>query len=243
MGLLLALVGLDLSEGPPPHGVHRAQVRADRLHLESRDEVHEIEPVRTDVGARPERAPFLGDHAQVVVGIEQQPVLRVAAPDVKHVAQITAPTELACLQAERVVAHVVVDGRGLPGSLPRQLDELRRLRGVHRQRLLAQDVLPRGERGLRHLEMELIRHREVHRVHGGVGQQLVERAVELIERERVRCSTRLLIGQPQDPDHGDTDAPQGLDVHRPHEPRADHGDTDFLHGRTLAGFPFSAVLS
>ena len=63
-----------------------------------------------DVGDRPELAAFLGQQPPIVIGLFEQPVLKVRTVDVDDVAQVAAGNHFAELQDGRVKAHVVIDG-------------------------------------------------------------------------------------------------------------------------------------
>ena len=112
--------------------------------------------MRADVADRPQRAAALGLEPPVPVGVEQQPVLEVAAGDEPDVAEPAVGDELADVLVERVEADVEVDrvDEAAPRGQPRRARAT--LGRGHRQRLLADDVLAGGEDRLRLREVEVV---------------------------------------------------------------------------------------
>ena len=229
---------LPLKVSTSPFGRRRTgwtvqQVGADGLDLEAGDRVDEVQPVGADVGHRPQLAALGREDAPVVVGVEEQPVLHVAAGHVVDLAELAAAHPLAGLDRERVEADVVVDARGLPRVLAGEGHELGRLLRGHGQRLLAQHVLAGLERGLRHLEVQLVRRADVDRLDRLVVEQLLQRAVGL------RCADRrgelrgLGVRDTEDAHDLAARPPQRLGVHPAHEPRPDDRHADPRHALLL----------
>ena len=68
-GLFLAAEGFDAPlRGTKTHFVNGVQVGEDPDNRLARDELHQIEPMRADVGNGPQLAPFTGQHAPIEVG-------------------------------------------------------------------------------------------------------------------------------------------------------------------------------
>jgi hypothetical protein len=127
--------------------VHRVQVGEDGGDALAGDEAGQIEPVGADVGDGAEHAALAGVEPPVPVGRLQQPVLDVDAVDAVDGTEVPAPDARASLSAERVEADVVVRAVDEPAvrGEPEQLAGLPRR---ERERLLADDVLARGEHRL-----------------------------------------------------------------------------------------------
>ena len=87
--------------------------RDDRLAGQER---HQVEPVRADVADRAERAALVRLEPPVPVGVEEQPVLEVAAGHEADVAQPAGGDQLADVLVERVEADVEVDRVDEAGS-------------------------------------------------------------------------------------------------------------------------------
>ena len=191
----------------------------------SGDERHEVQPVRADVADRPQRAALVGLEPPVPVAVEEQPVLEVAAGDEPHVAERPGRDGLAGVLVERVEADVEVD-RVDEAAAAAELDQLGRLRRRHRQRLLADDVLPGREDGLRLRDVQVVRRRHVDDVHGRVGEEVVERRVGARHAEGVGPGGAALGRAAEDAADVDADAPQRLDMDRADESRADDGRAD-----------------
>ena len=109
-------------------------------------------------------------------------------------------------------------------------DHVGRLIGVHRERLLAQHVLPRTGRGLRPLGMEVVRERDVDGVDVGVGEEFLVRAIGPRDVELRRNGRRAAWLARRDRVHrapsGATDSRDDLlsaDVRRRQDSPADRG--------------------
>jgi hypothetical protein len=98
--------------------------------------------------------------------------------------------------------------------------ELGRLRGGQRERLLADDVLAGGERGLHLRVVEVIRRRDVDDVHARVRQQ---RLVALVRGRQAGLRAGALGRRADHAGDVDPEPAQGLDVDDADEPRADDG--------------------
>jgi hypothetical protein len=93
----------------------------------------------------------VGLQSPVPVGLEEEPVLEVAAGHQPDVAECVIGDDLARVLVQRVEADVEVHGADPAGSLGKPHELTRLLRGQG-QRLLADDVAPGGE-DLAHLRM------------------------------------------------------------------------------------------
>jgi hypothetical protein len=120
----------------------------------ARHERHEVQPVRADVADGPKRAAAIGLQSPVPVALKQEPVLEVASGHQPDLAKAALGDDLPCVLVERVVADVEIR-RVHETALRRECHELGGFGGGHRERLLADDVLARGEdgAGLRHVEV------------------------------------------------------------------------------------------
>ena len=178
-----------------------------------------------DVADRSQCPAALGLEPPVPVGLEQQPVLEVAPGDQPHVADLARGHDLVGVLVERVVADVEVRGVDQPGR-GGQGDQLARLRRRHRQRLLADDVLARGEDGLGLRQMQIIGRGDMDGVDRRVVEQGLERRVGARDAERLGPGRAAFRGAAEHAADLDADAAQGFDVDRADEARADHGRAD-----------------
>src|SRR5262249_61818125 len=83
----------------------------ERIDMQAGDEADEIEPVRADVPDSTQRAAFAGIDTPVVVRGKQQPILQIAAGNVKDIANLAASDHRARLEAEWIEANIVIDRR------------------------------------------------------------------------------------------------------------------------------------
>ncbi len=141
------------------------------------------------------------------------------------IAEVAARDRLANVLVEGIEADVEVDGVDLARPLG-LLDERRRLRCGHRQRLLADDVLAGGEdrRGLR--DVEVVGRGDVDDAHGTVSEDLLERGVGVADAERIGPGRAALARASEDAADVDPDPAELLDVDGPDESRADDGGAD-----------------
>ena len=149
--------------------------------------------------------------------------------DVPDAAELAVEYPLPRLVQDRVEADVVVravDEARLLG----QPEQLRRLRGGERQRLLADDVLSGSEDGLDLRVVEVVGRRQVHDPHAVVVQHRLEALVRL---GKPGLLPRALGRGADDPDHVDADAAQSLDMDDADESGPDDGGPD--HAPTLTG--------
>ena len=132
--------------------------------------------MRPDVADRPQRPALVRLQPPVPVTLVEQPVLEVVTRDEANVAQPAGLDDLAEVLVQRVEPDVVVD-RGHLAARRGLANELRGLRGRHRQRLLADDVAAGGQdrRCLRDVQVVGAGHMDD--VHLGVGQERVEAVV------------------------------------------------------------------
>ena len=178
------------------------------------DELHEVEPVRADVGDGPQGALPAGVEAPVPVSVEEQPVLQVLAADQAGLTDLAGPHEGRGVLVVRVEAGVEAHGVDDPGG-GGQGDQLGGLGGVDAERLLADDVLAGGNRRPGLGGVDVVGAGDVHGIEVGDGEQLVER-VEGLGQQRVGLAAGAFRGGPDHPDDLDTDAAQRLGVHGSH---------------------------
>ena len=184
------------------------------------DVLRQVAPVRADVAERRRRAALGRVEAPRVVGVLEQPVLQVVAVDEVRRADVAAGDGVPRLLHERVAAVVEGDG-GDDARAPRLLDQPLRFGGRHRQRLVRDDVLAPGQRGRRHLVVQVVRRRVVDDLHVGV----VDRAPGScrIRVGRPSASAFALARRVAAAGHGhdvhEAEPPHGIDVMRPDEAR------------------------
>ncbi len=184
------------------------------------DELHEVEPVRADVGNGAQGTLPAGIEAPVPVGVEEQPVLEVLAGDQSGLTDLAGLDEGSGVLVVRVEpgveAHRVDDA-----GVCREADQLGGLGAVDAERFLADHVLAGVDRRPRLGGVDVVRAGDVHGVEVGDGEQLVERVVGL-GQQRVGLAARPLRRRADHPDDVDTDATQRLGVHRRHPSRPDN---------------------
>ena len=141
------------------------QVRKDRLRLRAEDEADRVNPVRADVADGAELATLAGEESPVVVRGLEQPVLEEVALDVDDLAEVAALDERAHLEHGGEEPAHIVHGKDRRAFLLHGGHHLRRLLRRHAQRLLADDVLARRERGEGLLDMDFVRRGDVDDIH------------------------------------------------------------------------------
>ncbi len=167
------------------------EVGADRHDPLSRDVFDHVAPMRADVAHRPERTCLFRLDAPVPVGVVKQPVLRIRALRDQDFPEVAALTHPAHLLHHGVVAQVVTGGvadrfgAGQPG-------QRRGFRTRHRQRLLAQNVLARFERGRRHREVPRVWRADVDRTYVRIGEKGAVIAFGPFNAERAGEAARLV---------------------------------------------------
>ena len=100
------------------------------------------------------------------------------------------------------------------------LHQLGSLLGADGQRLLAEHVLARLEGALGVLEVDVVGRGDVHGADGRVGQQLVERAVDLGDSQTARPGAGPFGSDIEQAGDLDADAPQRLGMNRADETAA-----------------------
>ncbi len=140
----------------------RRQVRHDCDDPLARHERHEVQPVRPDVADRPQPTAALGLQAPVPVAVEKQPVLEIVSGHEPDVADLAVDDDVMSVLVQRVEADVEVH-RVDESRRRSHGDELERLVGRHRQRLLADDVPASGKGGPGLREMQVVGRRHVDR--------------------------------------------------------------------------------
>ena len=142
------------------------------------DVLRQIAPVRPDVAERRRRAALVGLEPPGVVRVLQQPVLQVVADEEMRLADVAARDGVARLLHERVAA--IVEGHGVDDAgLRRLIEQLLRLGGRHRERLVGDDVLALRDRGGVDRVVQIIRRRVVDDLDVGIVEQRLVAAVGL----------------------------------------------------------------
>ena len=161
------------------------------------DVLREIAPVRSDVAERGRGAALVGLEPPRVVGVLEQPVLQVLADEEMRLADVAARDRVPRLLDERVAAVVERD-RVDDAGLVRGVEQLLRLRGRHRQRLVGDDVLALGDRRGVDRVVQVVRRGVVHDLDIRIVEQRLVAAVGLLARRapppspspRPRCCPR-----------------------------------------------------
>src|SRR5580765_7647346 len=167
--------------------MHGPQVSHDSFHLEPRNKSHEVQPMSPDIPDSTEISSFFIQNPPVEVAGIQEPVLDIAALDMKYLADAAATNHGASLETERIEPHVVIDcGDQLRVPLGRH-DERGRFGRGHCEWLFANDILPRLESGEYLAAVKAIRRSEMNRLDFHVGQQLVIVSISPLETKFV-CS-------------------------------------------------------
>ena len=109
-------------------------------------------------------AALIGEHPPVVVGVVEQPVLRITAVDGKDPPHLAAGDAVAGFQVERIEPNVVAHAGRQPLALG-QFDQLARLLRGHGQRLFADHVLAGGDDPLGEFVVQHVGHGQVDRLH------------------------------------------------------------------------------
>jgi hypothetical protein len=112
-----------------------------------------------------------------------------------------------------------------------KLEELRRLRGIHRERLLADDVLTCLERRLDLRVVQMVRRRQVDDVDAPLREHRLEALERLGERNRAALRANALGARPDDADDVDPEPAKGVDVNDADEPRPDDRRSQLSHVR------------
>ena len=174
--------GEDGTGGLPADRDERRELGHDGFEPAAGEERREVQPVAPDVADGPQRPTLVLLEAPVPVRVEQEPVLEVAAGDEADVPHPAVPHVLRDVLVERVEPDVEVHRvhearrRGLR-------DERRRFLRRHRERLLADDVLPGAEDRRCLLVVELVGRRDMDDLDGVVGEDGLEAVVRLREAQ------------------------------------------------------------
>src|SRR3954464_4329028 len=189
------------------------------------DELRQVAPVRADVGERPRGAAELLVDAPVVIGRLEQPILEGAAMD-----QPDRPGD-ARADALARLAHrggVAVDERKRSGEGGgrRRVDHLLRPAVVDRQRLLADDVLAGGQRGLGERKVQMIGRADVHDVDVRSFDKLLRRVERALRSERRGGEYAPFRRGCGDADQACTRETRGPSVDSTDEPRPRNGDAN-----------------
>ena len=146
---------LDVDDRVVALGHERVQVGEHLDHLAAADEAGEVEPVRADVGNGAQATLTRGVEAPVPVGVEEQPVLVVAAGDEARLTDRARSDQGGGVLVLRVVADVEAHGVDDAGGLG-EGDELGGLRRRHAEWLLAHHVAAGGEHGAHVLGVDVV---------------------------------------------------------------------------------------
>ena len=194
------------------------QVGHDGSDLLAGDEADEVHPMGADVADRPQRAAFVGVEPPVPVGGARQPVLMVVAGDQFCLPQVGH--RLGVL-VQRIKADVVADGGDFAAGFG-EGDHLGGLGGGHGERLFTDHMAACGEDLLHLGVVKGVGGGDVDDLHGGVGQQVIERGVGARDAQCLRGFSPSCGAGPQNSPHRQVQTPQGIDMHSADEAGADH---------------------
>src|SRR5208337_5501483 len=161
-----------------------------------------------------------------------QPILQKAAMYQPHLADCAFANQRASFLTQRVIAQVVRHSAH-PSRFFRQGNQRRGFPRIQRQRLFAQDILPRAEKLAGLLEMLIVWRAQMHHLNGRIRGEFLERSVRSRQSQRIPRSFGALRRAPQHPLDRNTKAPQGVQVGSPDESQSDDGRVDFLHEDSL----------
>ena len=167
-------------------GVSDDGTRRERDDPLPRDELDQIAPMRADVGECPRGAPEGGVDAPVVVLGREQPVLEVAAVQQPQLAERAFADAGTGLAHRRVVPVDEGHGRDPVGGRGGE-DQLVGAGDVERERLLADEVLARLERGTSQRQVEVVRCADVDDVDLLAGDQLLRGCESALGAELLAC--------------------------------------------------------
>ena len=114
--------------------MNRAQVSEHASDLAARDELNAVAPMRADVGNCARFAAKLGHQPPVPIRIQIQPILRIGAIGMEHVAEFAAGDHGLGFLHQGIVAVIEID-RVDHARVRRQFHQFFRFSGGHRQRL------------------------------------------------------------------------------------------------------------
>ena len=195
----------------------------------SGDVLRQVAPVGPDVAERRRRAALLGVEAPGVVGVLQQPILKVMTVHEVRRADVASRDGVPRLLHERVAAVVERDGRHHAGPAC-FLDELLRFARRHRQRLVRDDVLAFLQGGGRDFVMQMVGRGVVHDVHVGIVDERLVAAVSLPRAERLRLlCPRCFAAAGHGDDVDEAETPDGVHMVRPDEAGAHDSHSDTFH--------------
>ena len=203
---------------------------------ETADVLREIAPMRSDVAERGRGAALVGLEPPRIVRILDQPVLQVGAEEEVRPADVAAGDRVPRLLHERVAAVVERD-RVHDAGLRRRVEQLLRLGGGHRERLVGDDVLPLGNRRGVDRIVQVVRRRVVDDVNIRIVEQGFVAAVGLGGAERVRFLLRRFLaaaGHRHDVDEPQT--PDGIDVVGTDESGAHDAHSNTFHAGPPLGY-------
>jgi hypothetical protein len=145
-------------------------------------------------------------------------------------ADVASGYRLPCVLDERIAAVVECD-RGDNAGTAGLVDELLRLRGIHRQRLVGDDMLALCQRCGGDLVMQVVGRGVVDDLHIRIVNQRLIAAVSLPCAERLRLLLpRCLVAAGNGDDIDEAETSDGIDMMRADEPRTDETHPDPFHG-------------
>ena len=153
--------GLQLRPRTLPDLVKGLGMREHGLRLGAEDEGNGVDPMRPDVADRPQGPTFRGQYPPVVIGLLEQPVLEEVSLHMDDAPDVPALDHGAHLEDGGEEPAHVVHREHRRRTLPQRGQHPLGLARVHAQRLLADDVLPRGQRRQRLLHVHLVGGRDV----------------------------------------------------------------------------------
>ncbi|CDN42872.1 hypothetical protein BN871_BZ_00050 [Paenibacillus sp. P22] len=219
-----------------PDRVDRPQIREDGRDPLACHILYRIAPVRADVRDCPRPSADRLVEPPIIVGIEQQPVLQVAAVHEMDRAKLALLYHLGQLLHHRVLPVVEIDAVH-DAAIARQAKQFRRLAACHGQRLLGQHMLARSDNGFVDLEMKVVRRAVMHHVDVWMGQQLPIIAIGKRHAKLCRFFPRHLFAVLGEGDDFDEFEPaHGLDMRRADKAGSDDARPNFGGRHFLIAF-------
>ena len=222
----------------PANGNEGVEVGHDLHDAPTGHESAEVEPVRADVGHRPEPSRFLGLETPVPVGVAQQPVLVIGAGDEARLTDITIGHHRHCLVIGWIEPNVEADRVHQPGIGGTSHEIGCVLRG-DRERFLTDNVFAGGKGCACLFGVGVIGAGDVDDVDRRIGSHLLDAVVHPADADGIGLGPGALRRRADHTGHLDAKTTQRLDVCHPDESNPHHSGLDLAraHGPPLDANP------